>query len=192
MSRTLGAVIVAAIALVAAVGWYLAAKAKTGTPPRRAVVIRHPSPVNKRVAPRKVEPLRGAQNIAPFATVMVSSVEAAAVRAEGVADGEAYSGEWVSEGETAGAWIKLTWERPATITEIVLYDRPDPAENVLGGTLEFEDGSQIPVPALPPGGEPLRVTFAPKTVRWLVLRIDSVQGQSAGLVEFAVYGSLGR
>mgnify|MGYP000039621727 CR=1 FL=1 len=192
MSGVLRAVIAAAIVLVAAAGYYLATRTRSVAPPRRAVVIRHPTPVKHRLVMKRTEPLRGAQNIAPFATVTVSSVRAGGSGAEGVADGERDLNEWVSEGEMSGAWIKLVWDKPATITEIVLYDRPDPAENILGGVLEFEDGSQIPVPALPPGGDPWRVTFAPKTVRWVVLRIESVQGRNAGLVEFAVYGDLSR
>ena len=76
------------------------------------------------------------------------------------------------------------------ITEIDLYDRPDPASNVLSGTLSFDDGSVMMVRALPAGGAPEKIRFAPKTVRSVTFRIDHAQGPSAGLDEIMVMGTL--
>jgi hypothetical protein len=133
----------------------------------------------------------GIQNIAPFATVSVSSVEESGGElAQGVADGIADSRDWVTEGETAGAWIRLDWNTPATILRVDLYDLPNPTDNVLSGTLTFDDGSMIPVESLPPEGAPRRITFPPKTVRSVIFRIDQAQGVNAGLAEIMVYGTL--
>jgi hypothetical protein len=163
--------------------WYLAEFRGHGT----ATVIRRPGSFVR--AASKENP--GIRNIAPFATVSVSSVEESdGALAQGVADGVADSRDWVTEGETAGAWIRLDWVAPATIMGVDLYDLPNPADNVLSGTLTFDDGSTIPVESLPPGGAPRRITFPAKTVRSVVFRIDHAQGLNAGLAEIMVFGTL--
>jgi hypothetical protein len=153
---------------------------------RAGVIVRRPN----RVPPTNAV---GSQprNIAPFATVTVSSEDTTrGQNAAGVADGRPDASEWSSAGEGAGAWITLTWDRPATISEIDLYDRPDPIDNVLSGTLAFEDGSAIVVHALPATGAPERVIFAPKTIHSVTYRIDQAQGQNAGLGEIMIIGTL--
>ena len=153
---------------------------------RAGVVIRHPNPVTLANAGS-----RQMHNIAPLATVTVSSANTGGGHTgEGVADGQPDANEWASAGEGAGAWITLAWDRPATVTEIDLYDRPDPVDNVLSGTLTFEDGSVIVVHALPAEGAPQRVVFPPKTIRSVTFRIDRAQGRNAGLGEIMVMGTL--
>jgi hypothetical protein len=154
---------------------------------RAATVIRRPGSA---VLARRTDNA-GIRNIAPFATVSVSSVEESdSELAQGVADGIADSREWVTEGETGGAWIRLDWNAPATIMGVDLYDLPNPTDNVLSGTLTFDDGSVVPVGSLPAGGAPRRVTFPAKTVRSVVFRIDQAQGVNAGLAEIMVFGNL--
>jgi hypothetical protein len=153
---------------------------------RVGVTIRRPNPVPLRKAGD-----RQLRNIAPLATVTVSSQDTSRGQtAQGVADGQPDASEWASAGEGEGAWITLTWNQPATVSEIDLYDRPDPVENVLRGTLTFEDGSVIVVHALPAAGGPERVIFAPKTIRSVTFRIDQAQGRNAGLDEIMVMGTL--
>jgi hypothetical protein len=107
-----------------------------------------------------------------------------------VADGQPDTNEWTSAGEGAGAWITLSWDHPATVTEIDLYDRPNPLDNVLSGTLTFDDGSIIVVRSLPAAGGPERVVFPPKIIRSVTFRIDQAQGTNAGLDEIMVIGTL--
>ena len=153
---------------------------------RVGVTIRRPNPVPLRKAGD-----RQLRNIAPLATVTVSSQDTSRGQtAQGVADGQPDASEWASAGEGEGAWITLTWNQPATVSEIDLYDRPDPVENVLRGTLTFEDGSVIVVHALPAAGGPERVIFAPKTIHSVTFRIDQAQGRNAGLDEIMVMGTL--
>jgi hypothetical protein len=153
---------------------------------RSGVIVRRPTPMSLTVAGD-----RNLRNIAPLATVTVSSEDASSGQTgEGVADGRPDANEWVSAGEGSGAWITLTWDRPATVAEIDLYDRPDPVDNVVTGTLTFDDGSVIPVRALPAGGTPERVTFPPRTIRSVTFRIDQAQGRNAGLGEIMVMGTL--
>jgi hypothetical protein len=131
----------------------------------------------------------GFANIAPQAAVSVSSNQQGNDEsAAGVADGTADAREWAA-GVVQDAWIRLTWDHPATIAEVELYDRRSMLENIPQGTLILEDGSTIPVPALPPDGSPWIVRFAPNTVQWLMFRINSAKGNSAGLAEIMVYGT---
>jgi hypothetical protein len=133
----------------------------------------------------------GIQNIAPFATVTVSSVEGSGSEfARGVADGVADLRVWVTDRQTAGAWIRLDWNTPATIYGVDLYDLPNLGDNVLSGTLTFDDGSTIRVESLPPGGSPRRIAFPAKTVRSVIFQIDQAQGLNAGLAEIMVLGTL--
>ena len=153
---------------------------------RAGVIVRRPNP-----KPLTKASDRQLRNIAPLATVTVSSADTARGQTgEGVADGQPDAREWASAGEGEGAWITLTWDYPATVSEIDLYDRPDPVENVLRGTLTFEDGSVIVVHALPAAGGPARVIFAPKTIHSVTFRIDRAQGRNAGLDEIMVMGTL--
>lgn len=132
-----------------------------------------------------------AHNIAPFATVTVSSIGESEDRmGGGVADGIVDTHEWVTGGEMGGAWIRLTWHIPATVNGVELYDRPNQLDNVLSGRLTFDDGGMIPVPALPPRGAPWRITFPPKLVHWLEFRIDRAEGKNTGLEEITVFGTL--
>ncbi len=152
----------------------------------RGVVVRRPTGL-----PGSPTGDRHQRNIAPLATVTVSSEDTSRGQSgEGVADGRPDASEWTTAGEGAGAWITLTWDRPAIVTEIDLYDRPSPVDNVLSGTLSFDDGTSIPVHALPAGGAPERVIFPPKTIRSVTFRIDQAQGRNAGLGEIMVVGLL--
>jgi hypothetical protein len=153
---------------------------------RAGVIIRRPNAVSLAKAGD-----RHLGNIAPLATVTVSSADTTRGQTGGgVADGQPDASEWSSAGEGAGAWLTLTWDRPATVSEIDLYDRPDPMDNVLSATLTFDDGSVIVVHALPAAGAPERVTFPPKTIRSVTFRIDQAQGRNAGLDEIMVVGTL--
>src|SRR6266496_5189047 len=104
--RVLVVVIVAALVSVAiVVGIRFAPTAR-----RVATVIRRPSAVTpaKQSVPRS--PQAGLRNIAPFATVTVSSAEDSGSQSGGVADGVVDANQWVAHSELQGAWIKLTWD----------------------------------------------------------------------------------
>lgn len=154
--------------------------------PRAVTVIRHPTPAAK-PAPEH------STNIAPLATVTVSSTAGVSPQSgEGVADGVVDVNDWVAQGETVGAWIKLTWEHPAAIHEIDLFDLPEADDNVVSGSLTFDDGSAIAVDALPPTGAVRRVVFPTKVVHSVMFRIERAQGPQAGLAEIMVMGSVMR
>jgi hypothetical protein len=130
----------------------------------------------------------GFPNIAPLAEVTVSSYDGASADAAGVADGVVDSRGWTGRSDGDGAWVALEWERPAIITEIDLYDAARGEET--SGTLIFDDGSMVPTGTLPTDGSPWRVRFPAKAARWVMFRVDSPQGTTAGLGEFMVFGAL--
>ena len=153
---------------------------------RPGVIIRRP---NATPLTRVGDPHQ--RNLAPLATVTVSSEDSARGQTgEGVADGRPDTNEWSTAGEGAGAWITLAWDRPATVTEIDLYDRPSPVDNILSGTLTFDDGSVVVVRSLPAGGGPEKVVFSPKIIHSVTFRVDQAQGRNAGLDEIMVIGTL--
>ena len=71
-------------------------------------------------------------NIAPLATVTASSEttqygQTAVKAVDGVIDGYPgdYTKEWATAGEQNGAWLKLTWSVPYSVSRVILYDRPN-------------------------------------------------------------------
>jgi LmbE family N-acetylglucosaminyl deacetylase len=138
----------------------------------------------------------GSVNVAPQAVVTASSESVAtgqlAVKAvDGSAEGYPgdYSREWATLGEGAGAWLRLVWSSPQTLTSVTLFDRPNLDDQVRGATITFGDGSSVSVGVLPNDGSPLAVTFAARTVTSLVLSIDAVAGttQNIGLAEIQAF-----
>ncbi|MCW2144448.1 GlcNAc-PI de-N-acetylase [Actinoplanes cyaneus] len=129
------------------------------------------------------------RNVAAQARVTASSGNAATVQVPAKAvDGRLGAdliGEWVTAGETAGAWLDLRWPAPQRLDRIVLHDRPDPANRITAGVLRFSDGSRITVGPLPDDGAPLLLTFAPRTVTGLRFTITAVSATTtdAGLAE---------
>jgi glycosyltransferase involved in cell wall biosynthesis/LmbE family N-acetylglucosaminyl deacetylase len=133
-------------------------------------------------------------NIAFLASVSVSSENAATgqlgIKAiDGLIDGyPRFPGnEWVTRGETAGAWIQLSWSQAYAVNKIILYDRPNQQDNITGATLTFSDGSSIRVGALPDNGGGYALNFAAKTIAWVKLTVDTARGENVGLSEFEVY-----
>ncbi|HCY63104.1 MAG TPA: hypothetical protein DHV59_09790 [Oxalobacteraceae bacterium] len=132
-------------------------------------------------------------NKARSTTVTVSSenpaTEQLGVKAiDGAATGYPgdYTREWTTNGENVGAWIQLKWPSATSVKQVILYDRPNQNDQILGGTLFFSDGSSIKVGALPNDGAPLSVNFTSKNISWVKFRIDQASGW-IGLSEFEVF-----
>ena len=102
-----------------------------------------------------------------------------------------YTKEWVTRGETVGAWLKLTWSSPVTVDRIVLHDRPVDTNQITGAVLQFSDGSSVPVGALPNDGTGLSLEFTARTITSVTLTVTSVSATTinVGLSEIEVYGA---
>ena len=138
----------------------------------------------------------GGRNVAPEAQARASSANMAAQQQPAKAiDGSirgapaAASNEWATAGRGAGSWIELAWNSPQPLDEINLYDRPNPLDQVTGGTLQFSDGSAIRVGPLPSNGTPKVVHFSPRTVTALRFTVTAVSRttRSIGLAEIRAY-----
>jgi hypothetical protein len=189
------ALLVVGVCLVAGVGlvgWRVVQGGKQkigGTVIRRPSLKRTPPAANEKAKKGKAV-AASRPNLAPLATVTVSSVQEGDQSSQGVADDQPDDRQWVSAGESSGAWIQLEWDEPVTVSEIELRDRPSLTENILAGTILFEDGGAVAVPSLPPDGSPWRTVFPPRTIRRLRFRIDSVSGGSTGLAGISVFPPL--
>ena len=135
-------------------------------------------------------------NVAPSATATASSEdvanqETADKAIDGVAAGypEAPTHEWSTYKGKAGSWLQLVWAEPQVVDSIVLYDRPNPVDQITAGTLTFSDGSEVAFGPLPNDGSSLTVDFAGRTTTGVRLTVTSVlRGtQNVGLSEIEVW-----
>ncbi len=136
------------------------------------------------------------QNVAGSATATASSQNTSTSQTadkaiDGVIDGWPgdYTREWATNGGGAGSWLKLTWSSAQTVNAVVLYDRPNLNDQITGGSIQFSDGTSIPISALNNDGTAVSFTFANKTITSLQLNITAVSGttQNVGLAEIQVY-----
>ena len=138
------------------------------------------------------------ENLATTATVLASSESPGTLQvASKVADGSSagypgdYTREWASALGRVGTWVELRWATPQAIDQIVLFDRPNLADQITAGTLTFSDGSTQLVATLNNDGSPLTVAVPPKTVTSVRFTATAVRPGtlSAGLSEFQVFGA---
>ena len=137
---------------------------------------------------------RFAGSIADKAVITVSSIGSGSESAlvDGRVDGyfNHPAAEWASKGETAGAWVKLQWDKEQRIDRVTLFDRPY-KDQVVSGLLIFSDGSFIHVdqPLPDSAKEGIEVKFKSKNVEWvkfIVLKTSDETG-NVGLSEIAVF-----
>ena len=140
----------------------------------------------------------GGSNLALSATATASSQNTSTSQTankaiDGVIDGYPgdYTREWATQGGGAGSWLKLTWTSPQTVTQVVLYDRPNLDDQITAGTIQFSDGSSLSVGPLNNNGSATTYTFAARTITSLQLNITAVSSstQNIGLSEIQVFGS---
>ena len=139
-----------------------------------------------------------ATNIAPEGKVEVSSAnphqEGQCYQGSRAVDGVlsgypvAACSEWATDGETVGAWLKITFPTPRHINQVVLYDRPNLSDHILEGALSFSDGTSLGTGTLPNDGSARKLVFDPKIVQWVQFTVDRAGGPNTGLAEIEVYG----
>lgn len=134
-------------------------------------------------------------NVAPLATVTASSQNTSTGQvAQNVVDGYALgyptasSREWATLGGRSGSWVNLEWPVPVTVSQVVLYDRPNADDQVTSGVLRFSDGSSVTVGALPNNGAQWIVSFPARTVTSVRFDITGVSPttHNVGLTEVQV------
>ena len=108
---------------------------------------------------------------------------------DGLVDGYPtnHMAEWAAVGELNGAWIQLTWSAAQSVDRVVLHDRINSEDQILGATLTFSDGTTMTLGPLPNQGAPLQIDFSSRSVTWIRLTVTSARGSNTGLAEFEVY-----
>ena len=76
---------------------------------------------------------------------------------------------------------QLAATRLADSNHPVLYDRPNPDDQVTGGQLKFSDGSTVTVPSLDNGGAGVTVTFTARTVTSLRFTATTVSSTTTNV-----------
>ena len=138
-------------------------------------------------------------NIAPLALVTASSErpprQTALKAVDGFTDGFPVDPdhEWATLAERAGAWIELQWPLAYMLNRVRLYDRPNPDDHILAGTLSFSDGSSVAVGPLNNDGTSVDVLFTPRRARWIRFTVNSTSSSTAnvGLAEILVFEQAG-
>lgn len=93
--------------------------------------------------------------------------------------------EWASQGE-ANPIITINWYDKITIGTIVLYDRVNADDHVIGGVITFSDGSEIEFDEIPNDGAPYYIDIPDKET--ISIEINTVtEGPNPGFAEIEVY-----
>ena len=85
----------------------------------------------------------------------------------------------------------MEWDEEVCVDRVVLYDRVSLAEHLAGGTLQFSDGSQLSVTAIPNDGSPKSISFPKKKVKWIRFEATDGNGKNLGLSEIEVFAAHG-
>ena len=124
----------------------------------------------------------------------IASGQGAHRAVDGYALGEpsAHAREWATEDGRAGSWIRLDYPAPTTLDGVVLYDRPNPRDQITAGVLEFSDGSTVSLGPLPNNGSGLTVWFPARTVTSVRLLVTAVSAttRNIGLAELETYATV--
>jgi hypothetical protein len=130
-------------------------------------------------------------NIAAAASIEASSEHSSKYRAVSVADGVTKKdgpGEWAAKSQVKGAWIKLSWKEPHTISKVVLFDRPNGTDWIREATLQVGLGKSVKTGTLPNDGSAKAIEIKPHTrATWIKLTVDEAVGRNIGLAEFQVF-----
>ncbi|GEM11351.1 hypothetical protein Rt10032_c14g5368 [Rhodotorula toruloides] len=158
------------------------------------------SPTSSAPAPSSTLSLSGSPDLALNAIANASSWSAANLQTpdkaiDGVISGYKedgtgdYTKEWATNGEGVGAWLSLTWSSPVTINRLILNDRPNLNDQILGGVVSFSDGSNVTVTALNNDGSDTTFSIAQRTISSLKLTVTNVSSTTLniGLSEFRAY-----
>ena len=99
--------------------------------------------------------------------------------------------EWVAgTSGTVGQSITLTWSQPYIVNRVTLYDRPNPSDQIISGTVSFSDTSSIPVGPLDDSARPTWFDFTARQITSLTFTVTGVSSSTAltGLAEIKVFG----
>lgn len=94
-----------------------------------------------------------------------------------------------------GVWIPGDPEKTVTVSfpqtvsigQILLYDNPSPADNVLSGSIAFDDGTQVLFGPLAPEGAATAIEVSKSQVTSFTVTLLQTEGEQAGLAEVEAF-----
>ncbi len=102
------------------------------------------------------------------------------------AGAQPYDGVWVPEEADPGKQVLVTFPEPLNLAQIVLYDHPDPQQNVLNAVITFDDGTVLETGALDAGGAATRIAAEMRNVASFTVTLTETEG-GAGLTEIEAF-----
>ena len=83
--------------------------------------------------------------------------------------------------------VTVSFPKPESIREIVLYDNPDETANVLNAEIRFDDGSCFETGPLEPFGAASRFSVETDAVTSFSVKLTKTEGEHAGLTEVEAF-----
>lgn len=96
-----------------------------------------------------------------------------------------YDGVWTPDDGQKQA--KITFSKPEDLEMIILYDDPNPDENVINAVITFDDGTILETGPLAPRGAATKIPVQKKAVSDFTVALTEMEGE-AGLAEIEAYG----
>lgn len=93
----------------------------------------------------------------------------------------------INTGAAFAPEITVELEAPAEMDAVWLYDHPSARDNILGGFLRFDDGTQVEFGPLEPGGSATRIEFDRRTVGSFDICFTRTEGENPGITEIEAY-----
>lgn len=98
-----------------------------------------------------------------------------------------YDGVWTGDGTDDAPTLRVILPEARDLAQIVLYDNPDPDQNVAEATVTFDDGTVISAGPLEPEGAATVIPLEKTGVREFSVTLTRRQGDRAGLTEVEAY-----
>ena len=99
----------------------------------------------------------------------------------------ANDGVWIPQTTDPVKTVTITFQEPAAIDRVVLYDNPSELHNITDVEIHFDDGSCIEKIALDPVGAATEIPVGKENVTFFEIRIRSAEGELAGLTEIEAF-----
>jgi len=97
--------------------------------------------------------------------------------------GQPHDGVWIPEGQGTA---EVTFEAPASVSSVVLYDHPHGSKNVRNARIDFDDGTSVETGPLYPDGAATVIPVETGTVSSFTVTLLDMQGE-AGLTEIEAF-----
>lgn len=108
-----------------------------------------------------------------------------------VTDGERmpYDGVWIPEESDALKTVTISLEEETRLTQLVLYDHPDPSNNILNIRVSLPDGRELDTGPLDPVGSATVIPLDDAVSDRLRLTITDWEGDCPGLSEIELFAT---